>query len=269
MTVHVIIGAAGGIGFAAARRLAKAAPVILADSDECRLSKAAARLHEEGYQFETAVCDVGDCASLAKLATSIGGRTLGAVIYAAGILSADDWREVYRINLFGAASALDAFEPLANHGTVAICISSSGGVLASYYVPDVDALIDAAIHTEGLDALAPHAARAYPISKRAIYRLVQDRAARWGQRGARLLSVSPGVTETRMVEGWRQDPVVASMVAASALKRSAQPDEIAAVIEFLVSPAASFITGTDILVDGGMVAGLATTGHAGQEHDDA
>jgi NAD(P)-dependent dehydrogenase (short-subunit alcohol dehydrogenase family) len=86
---------------------------------------------------------------------------------------------------------------------------------------------------------------------------MQRRAVEWGRRGARLLSLSPGIVDTDMgrLEA-ENEPAMAQMVEVSALGRTARAEEVAEVVGFLVSPAASFLTGTDILVDGGAVAAL-------------
>jgi NAD(P)-dependent dehydrogenase (short-subunit alcohol dehydrogenase family) len=88
-----------------------------------------------------------------------------------------------------------------------------------------------------------------------VIRLAKRRSGIWGESGARLLSLSPGVIDTPM--GRLEDenePAMAGMVADSALAREGRPEEIAAVVAFLTSDAASFLTGTDVLVDGGAVA---------------
>ena len=98
---------------------------------------------------------------------------------------------------------------------------------------------------------------AYACAKRGVLRLVRHRAAAFGGRGARLLSVSPGIVDTPM--GRReaeQQPLMADLVANSPIGRMLEADEVAAVVEVLVSDVAAAMTGTDVLVDGGAVSQL-------------
>ena len=128
--------------------------------------------------------------------------------------------------------------------------------------PAIDALLDAPASPALLDGLAEvgladDPGLAYSISNRGVHRLVERRARTWGRAGARLLSLSPGVIDTPMgrLESANQ-PAMAGMVTDSALAREGTADEVAAVVAFLVSGEASFLTGTDVLVDGGAVSGF-------------
>ena len=126
---------------------------------------------------------------------------------------------------------------------------------------EIDALLDNPLAPTLLDDLKAagvdidEPGTAYTYAKRGVLRLVRREAPAWGQRGARLLSLSPGIIDTPM---GRQEnaaqPVMEAMVARRPLGRSIDADEVAAVAAFLVSPAASAMTGTDVLVDGGAVA---------------
>ena len=107
---------------------------------------------------------------------------------------------------------------------------------------------------------------AYAYAKRVVRFLVQQASAPWGQRQARINSISPGITSTPMGDEELAGPHgegMRGMVAASAAGRTGQPEEIAAAAAFLLEPDASFVTGTDLLVDGGMVAALLAPPPAG------
>ncbi len=102
---------------------------------------------------------------------------------------------------------------------------------------------------------------AYPLSKRAVQLYAAAMAPAFGKMGARIVSLSPGIIDTDMarLEG-RAGPEMARMIEVTPLGRSGNPAEIASVVSFLASPAASYINGTDILVDGGTVAGINAAG---------
>jgi NAD(P)-dependent dehydrogenase (short-subunit alcohol dehydrogenase family) len=188
---------------------------------------------------------------------------LGALVITAGLSpSMAGGRRIYEVNLLGTARVLQAFEPSLTPGSVAVCFAS----MAAHMVPsstERDAVLDAPtsptffddLEALGLDVDQPQLA--YALSKRGVVRLVRRMASAWGAHGARLLSLSPGIVDTGMgqLEAAHQ-PAMAEMVKASPLARVAQPEEVAAVAAFLASDAASFMTGTDVLVDGGLIATL-------------
>ncbi len=163
---------------------------------------------------------------------------------------------IYDVDIVGPARVLAAFEPLAGDGSVAVLFAS----MAGHLVPDdaaIDAVLDRPLDPSFLDDLASAGipvedpSFAYALSKRAVLRLVRREAKAWGTRGARLLSLSPGIIDTPMGRAENEaQPVMADMVTGSALGRMIDADEVAAVVDFLVSPAASALTGTDVLVDG-------------------
>ena len=103
-----------------------------------------------------------------------------------------------------------------------------------------------------------HAALTYGVSKHAVARAVRRRAAEWGAAGITLNAIAPGQTETPMFRGAADHPVIGKSVEAIPIpkKRVATPDEMAGVIEFMLSDAAEYMQGSIIYVDGGTNAQL-------------
>lgn len=96
---------------------------------------------------------------------------------------------------------------------------------------------------------------AYGLSKLGVQLLVENRAENWGEKGARIVSLSPGIVNTQMgQQEASQQEEMAAMLERTPIQRQGEPTEIANVVAFLISDAASYITGTDILVDGGTTA---------------
>ena len=235
--MNVVIGGASGIGAATARLLG--GQTLIAD-----------RAGGDVY------CDLTDRASLDAVATQVD--TLDALVVTAGVSPVQvDAHAVLDIDLAGMARALDAFDHLVGEGTAVVCIASMAAHLAIDHIPaDAFAVLDAPLD-EAIFGLSDNAGMAYAMAKVGVQRLARRKALEWGPRGARCVSLSPGVIATPMglaemaAEGGAGD-----LVKLGAFGRPGTPDEIAQVIAFLCSPAASFITGTDILVDGGVVAAV-------------
>jgi NAD(P)-dependent dehydrogenase (short-subunit alcohol dehydrogenase family) len=259
---NVIIGGASGMGASVAGLLAPRGPLLLADVDLDRLQEVAGRLAAtvEGA-VEVMAVDVTVPAEVTALVGAVD--ELGALVITAGLSpNMAGGRRIYEVNLLALARVLDAFEPKLVAGSVAVCFASMAGHMAPDS-PEVDAVLDAPgapgffddLAATGTDVDQPQLA--YVLSKRGVLRLVRHRASAWGARGARLLSLSPGIVDTGMgrLEA-AHEPAMADMVAASPLAREARPEEVAAVAAFLVSDTASFMTGTDVLVDGGVIATL-------------
>lgn len=257
----VAITGAGGMGSACARRLGPGRAVVLGDFDTQCLAATERALSEEGYTVITQFLDASDAGSVeefASLVDSLG--PLRAFVHTAGVspvmASAD---KIYAVNLLGTALLLDSFLPLAGDGTVGVVIASMGGYSVSlsaeterlFATSPTETLLDIAGKLNNNDR-----STAYRTAKRANQLRVQHDARMWGARGARLVSVSPGIISTPMASRELRTAAVAEKLKNAALARIGTPAEIASAVEWLISPAASFITGTDILVDGGVTATL-------------
>lgn len=262
LPLAVVVGA-GGMGMAAARRLGQSHRLLLADRDAAHLERQAVGLRVEGYDIATCTCDVTSADAVAALAAqaSLCGpvRTIAHVVGLSP--SMGDFRAIMSVNWIGANLVADAFLPLAGVGTAAIFISSMAGHMRSF--PALEALLDmpfqadflvkleAALEEEATPSLA------YLLSKSSLNRMVQRKASDWGARTARIVSLSPGLIATPMgaLEFERQ-PMKYNLLAATPLTREGTMLEIADAIEFLASDKASFISGTDLLVDGGLTGTL-------------
>jgi NAD(P)-dependent dehydrogenase (short-subunit alcohol dehydrogenase family) len=271
--VAVLTGAGGGVGAACARRFAGAHKLVITDVEEMRLEDTARELREHGHEVEAVVCELTDARAVQALAQlAAGAGELRVLVNAAGLSPsmADAWR-ILDVNLFGTINVLDAFLPLVAAGSVGVCIASIAGWRRGLW--QYDELLSDPLASDFRERLSAETGidgrpgRGYALSKRAVILLVERRAHDWGARGGRLVSVSPGlVIDTAM--GRLEAPKGASgLLAASSLKREATSADIAGACVMLASPDAAYVTGVDLRVDGGSIAGYwhhadAQTAHA-------
>jgi NAD(P)-dependent dehydrogenase (short-subunit alcohol dehydrogenase family) len=260
----VVVGA-GAMGVAIARRLGYHYSLLIADRDAAHLKSLSATLHGEGFAVVTATCDVTDPAAVATLAercTQLGA--VRALVHVVGLSpSMGDWRTIMSVNLIGAAHVARAMLPLASRSTAAIFVASLAGHRPPPAAPIVT-LLDQPLAADFLDRLEAAltepatSSLAYQFSKWALIRLCARQAADWGARGARIVSLSPGLIATPMgaLEFTRQ-PMKYDLLAKTPLAREGTLLEVADAVEFLASERASFVSGTDLLVDGGIAAALA------------
>lgn len=257
LTTAVVTGAASGMGRACIERVRDIADVLVA------VDLAAPAIDD----VIGVACDVSDPASVRDLVARV--RELGpfrALAHAAGLSpTMADARRVFDVDLVGTQLLLDAFEELVVPGSAAVCFSSSAAYqFGPFITPEQEELISDPCAPEFLDRAAAEitdSGFAYGLAKVGVIRAVGRASVRWGGRGGRVNSVAPGLIDTPMGrQEFEQQPVMKEMLAATPLERMGQADEVAAVVEFLLSDAASFVSGIDVLVDGAMMRGTAAAG---------
>jgi NAD(P)-dependent dehydrogenase (short-subunit alcohol dehydrogenase family) len=257
----VVVGA-GGLSMAIARRMGTTFRVLISDLDGEHLDRQVVVLRAEGHDVTGVACDVADAAEVRNLA-AVAGETgdLRALVHVVGLSpSMADARTILRVNLLGPTLVADAFHGLARQGTAAVFIASLAAHTAEC-TPQLTSLLDDPLVPDWVERVEAAAGTnltpslAYGISKLGVIRLCQRRVVEWGERGARIVSLSPGlINSPQGAHGYDAHPEKYRMVEATPLRREGTMIEIADAVEFLVSDRASFISGVDLLVDGGLAA---------------
>ncbi len=254
MSLAVVTGAANGMGRACVDRLlADGWAVVAVDLQEPTIDRTIG-----------AACDVADPEAVAQLVAQVQALgPLGALVHAAGISpTMAPPRRVFEVDLLGTQLVLDGFTPLVVTGTTAVCFASSAAhqIALMGPQPDLEAFVEAPMVDGFLDEVEARftdSGLAYGWAKRGAVRAAARAAITWGAHGGRVVSLSPGMIDTGMGRQELQaQPMMQVMLDATPLQRLGQPEELAAVVAFLISDAASFLTGTDLLVDGGCLEGL-------------
>jgi len=264
--VVVIIGA-GGIGQAIARRQGIGRTLLLADFNPKTLETAAEGLRSAGYAAETLPVDVTSRASVRALAQAAAARgpVMQAVNTAGLSPNMAPVNRVLEVDLYGAALVFEGFEAVIAPGGAGLIISSMAGHMMPALPPGQDKALAETPADELLDLpflkgdAVPNTLVAYMIAKRANHLRVQASAMSWGAKGARVNAISPGIVVTPLAQHELNSEIggiYRAMVEASPARRMAPPDEIAIAAGFLLGPDAGFITGSDLLIDGGVIAAM-------------
>lgn len=259
----LITGAAGGMGRACARLMGGTHDLVLTDVAQAPLDSFAAELERDGYSMSAARAgDLGGQGLLDALADDLVGDLPWRLIHTAGLSpSLADWKAIMTVNLIATDKLLNAIEPMLRPGSAGVVIASTAAHLRSP-PPEAEALLEAPQVPDFLDRIGPiietaGAARegvSYSFSKAAVIRQCERRAVEWGQRGARLSTISPGLILTPMGRSEVENTEgAAAMRDAAPLGRAGTPMDIALAAQFLLSDAANFITGCDLRVDGGSI----------------
>ena len=240
--VMVVIGA-GSIGQAIARRVSAGKHILLADLRKENADAAAKVLGDAGFEVSTAVVDVSSRASvhaLVEVAAAIGEIT--GVIHAAGVSPTQaSPATILKVDLYGTALVLEEFGNVIAHGGAGVVIASQSGHRLPALTPD---RVTDPLH-------------AYQISKRANSLRVMAEAVRWGKRGARVNTISPGIIITPLAKDeltGPRGPGYRRMIELCPVGRAGTPDEVGSIGALLMGPDGAFITGSDFLMDGGVTA---------------
>ena len=263
-SVIVVIGP-GSIGQAIARRVGPGRHVLLADLRQENADAAADVLSNAGFEVSTATVDVASRESvhaLVETATAIGEVT--GLIHAAGVSpSQASPATILSVDLYGTALVLEEIGSVIASGGAGVVVASQSGHRLGALTAEQDAAL-AMTPTEDLLALpmlqpdqVTDSLHAYQLSKRGNSLRVMAEAVRWGKRGARINTISPGIIITPLAkdelsgprgEGYRR------MIELSPAGRAGTPDEVGTIGALLMGTDGAFITGSDFLMDGGVTA---------------
>lgn len=262
--IIVVIGS-GLIGQAIARRVGAGKHVLLADIRLDNAKTAAEVMENAGYEVSVATVDVSSRTSvhaLVEKATGLGDIT--GLIHAAGVSPTQaSPAAILKVDLYGTALVLEEFGNVIASGGAGIVIASQSG----HRLPPLTVEQNEALATTPADELlslpflqpdqVTDSLHAYQLSKRGNSLRVMAEAVRWGKRGARINTISPGIIITPLAKDELTGPRGAGyrrMIEVSAAGRAGTPDEVATVAALLMGPDGGFITGSDILMDGGVTA---------------
>jgi NAD(P)-dependent dehydrogenase (short-subunit alcohol dehydrogenase family) len=262
--VVVVIGA-GSIGQAIARRVSVGKHVMLADLREENAAAAAEVLSNAGFEVSTATVDVSSRESIRKLvdAAKALGEVIG-VIHAAGVSpSQAPPATVLAVDLYGTAVVLEEFGKVIARGGAGVVIASQSGHRLGALTAEQDRLLATTPPDEllSLPMLQPDKVKdslhAYQLAKRGNSVRVMAEAVRWGKRGARVNTISPGIIMTPLAKDELNGPRGAGyrrMIELCPVGRAGTPDEVGNVGALLMGTDGTFITGSDFLMDGGVTA---------------
>lgn len=261
----ILLTGAGQIGMAIARRIGYGKKVIVADKNIENAKTISKMMYEAGFDVETIACDISSRESILNLIKK--GQEFGEIemlINAAGVSPSQASIEtILKVDLYGTAVLLEEVGKVIKQGGVGVTISSQSGKRMEQLGKEKDELL-AMTPTEELLSLdflktknVKDTLHAYQLAKRCNEKRVMYESVNWGKRGARINSISPGIVVTPLAidefNGMRGD-FYKNMFAKSPAGRPGTADEVANVAELIMSPKATFITGTDFLIDGGATA---------------
>lgn len=261
----MILTGAGQIGMAIARRMGYGMKIVIGDKNKTNAEAIAKTMNEAGFDAVPVEMDLSSRSSiLALIAEAQKYGKISMLVNAAGVSPSQASIEtILKVYLYGTAVLLEEVGKVIKPGGVGVTISSQSGHRMPALTPEEDEQL-ATTPTEqllSLDILQPQNIRdtlhAYQMAKRCNVKRVMAEAVKWGERGARVNSISPGIIVTPLAldefNGPRGD-FYKNMFAKCPAGRPGTADEVANVAELLMSSKGAFITGSDFLIDGGATA---------------
>lgn len=253
--LYIITGATGGMGYEAAKHFSNRGKLLLLDLSIEKLTEVKKEL---GENVDILAFDITNATHINNvLDYVIKNKGFKYLLNFAGVSeSLGNSELIYKINLLGVKNLLDALYPHTNKDAVIINTAS----MTAHLTPITDEvlkLVSNPLEKDFLTNLLPltlSTTQAYGWSKRGVLEMAKNEASKWGEKGARIISISPGAVKTPMVElemEKNSDPIN-QMIAVTPMKRIGLPKDIVSLVDFLISDKASFITGIDILIDGGV-----------------
>jgi len=264
MEVIIVIGA-GQIGQAIARRVGVGKHVILADMRPENAQAAADVMSNAGYDVSVATVDVSSRDAVRALVANATGRgDITGLIHAAGVSpSQASVATILKVDLYGTALVLEEIGNVIARGGSGVVIASQSG----HRLPPLTVEQNKALATTSVEELlklpflqldkVTDSLHAYQLSKRGNSLRVMAEAVRWGKRGARVNTISPGIIITPLAKDELTGPRGAGyrrMIELAPAKPAGTPDEVGTVGALLMGPDGGFITGSDFLMDGGVTA---------------
>lgn len=261
----MILTGAGQIGMAIARRMGYGKKIVIGDKKKANAEAIAKTMNEAGFDAMGMEMDLSSRQSVKHLIAEAQKQgEIKMLINAAGVSPSQAPIEaILKVDLYGTAVLLEEVGKVIAEGGVGVTISSQSGHRMPALTPEEDAQL-ATTPTEellSLDLLQPGNIRdtlhAYQLAKRCNVKRVMAEAVKWGERGARINSISPGIIVTPLALDEFNGPRGAfykNMFAKCPAGRPGTADEVANVAELLMSDKGAFITGADFLADGGATA---------------
>lgn len=262
--VCVITGGGSGMGLATAKVMGKDHYVIICGRNPQKLEGAVKELKGAGIEAEAFPCDVSNYTSVEKLAYYAKAKgTVAAVIHAAGMSPhMGDARTIMEVNALGTIYVNNAFYKVMEKGSCLIDVSSMSAYLTprivmpirkyKYSLKDPEYFMKKIMRSVNLYPQKVRSGVAYGISKNFVIWFAKQDAARFGNKGIRVLSISPGNFETPMGELEKEE--ANDYIKFCAIKRFGRVEEIASLFSYCAGEGAGYLTGVDILCDGGLVA---------------